>query len=114
LKYLSEGVFDFIYIDADHKYDNFKEDLINAKRLINKNFGVICGDDLEKIPTSFLINIAKKYKNRDYLSGDLNYHPGVCLAISEQFHAVNMIDGFWWVVCKNGEFTDSFINETDL
>lgn len=104
LNLFKEQIFDFIYIDADHKYESVKTDIVNAKKLINREFGVICGDDLEKLPTPELVGIARKYKNRDYLKGEYGYHPGVCLAVSEEFGSVNMVDGFWWIVCENGSF----------
>ncbi|MEM5494323.1 class I SAM-dependent methyltransferase [Hoeflea sp. AS16] len=104
LPLFKEDCFDFIYIDADHKYESVKADIVNAKRLVNKNFGIVCGDDLEKLPTPELVDLARQYKDRDYIKGDYGYHPGVCLAVSEEFASVNMSDGFWWVVCKNGEF----------
>ncbi|WP_186307921.1 class I SAM-dependent methyltransferase [Paraburkholderia sp. BCC1884] len=97
--------FDFIYIDADHKYDSVKRDIVNAKRLINKEYGIICGDDLEKLPTPGLVELARQYKDRDFIKGDYGYHPGVCLAVAEEFEQVSMIDGFWWVVCKNGSYS---------
>jgi len=105
LPFFKDGSFDFIYIDADHKYASVKDDIINAKRLINKNYGIICGDDLEKIPSPELVELARTYKDRDYIKGDYSYHPGVCLAVYEEFESVNMIDGFWWVVCKNDTFS---------
>jgi methyltransferase family protein len=104
LPLFKEDCFDFIYIDADHKYESVKADIVNAKRLVNKKFGIVCGDDLEKLPTPELVDLARQYKDRDYIKGDYGYHPGVCLAVSEEFASVNMSDGFWWVVCKNGEF----------
>ena len=105
LPLFKDGSFDFIYIDADHKYAAVKDDIVNAKRLINKTYGIICGDDLEKLPSPELVDLAKSYKDRDYIRGDYSYHPGVCLAVSEEFDSVNMIDGFWWIVCKNGVFS---------
>jgi len=27
------------------------------------------------------------------------------LAVGEAFVEVNMVNGFWWVYCKNGKFT---------
>ena len=72
---------------------------------MNKNFGIICGDDLEKLPTEELITVAKMNKNRDFLRQDNeHYHPGVLLSISEEFDRVNMINGFYWIVCINGKF----------
>lgn len=104
LPLFKDACFDFIYIDADHKYESVKSDIVNAKRLVNKKFGIICGDDLEMLPTREIVDLARDYKDRDYIKGDYGYHPGVCLAISEEFASVNMSDGFWWVVCKDGEF----------
>lgn len=66
---LKDGIFDFIYIDGDHKYENVKSDILHAKRLINKKFGVICGDDLDKVPTEELTELSKDFKNRDFLRG---------------------------------------------
>ena len=80
LPFLKDDSFQFIYIDGDHKYENCKKDLQQAKRLVNKNFGIICGDDLEKLPTEELITVAKMNKNRDFLRQDNeHYHPGVLL-----------------------------------
>jgi len=107
LKLIKDESFDFIYIDADHKYEAVKNDIQNSKRLINKKWGIICGDDLEKKPTPELIDVAKNFKDRDYLKGNYGFHPGVCLAISEEFKEVNMENGFWWVYCNNGEFSSS-------
>ena len=105
LPLLKADSFDVIYIDGDHKYSSAKADIVSAKHLINKNFGIICGDDLEKLPTPELLDIALQYKDRDYLRGDCNFHPGVCLAVAEEFLHINMVEGFWWVFCVNGAFT---------
>lgn len=114
LNLFKDSSFDFIYIDADHKYESVKQDITHAKRLINKEFGIICGDDLEKAPTAELIELAKQYKDRDYLKGEYCYHPGVCLAVAEAFPAVNMTEGFWWICCVNGEFTTTPFSPDEL
>jgi hypothetical protein len=100
---IKDNSYELIYVDGDHKYDNAKRDIIQAKRLINKNapYSIICGDDLELLPNKELIEIAKLHKDRDYVN---NFHPGVLLAISEEFSQVNMHNGFWWIVVRNGEF----------
>jgi predicted O-methyltransferase YrrM len=105
LPLLSENSFDFIYVDGDHKYESVKSDLQQAKRLVNKDFGIICGDDLERIPTTELYELAQKNKDRDFLRHPHNFHPGVLLAVAEEFSAVNMVNGFWWVVCVDGNFS---------
>lgn len=100
---LPNSSFDFIYIDADHKYDSVKQDIVQAKRLIDRRNGVVCGDDLEKLPPPELIELARQHPDRDYLKGSYGYHPGVCLAVAEEFPAVNMVDGFWWIEYRDGE-----------
>ena len=104
-----DDYFDFIYIDGDHKYEKVKSDIKQAKRLINKKYGIICGDDLDKIPTPELLKIAKNHKNLDALRGDYQFHPGVMLAVSEEFKIVNMANSFWWIVCVNGKFDDKIL-----
>lgn len=103
LNFFKDGMFDFIYIDGDHKYSNVKSDIQQAKRLVNRNFGVICGDDLEVMPDNNLCEISKKYLMRDFLfDPQFNFHPGVLAAIYEEFEKVNMKNGFWWVTYING------------
>ena len=34
-------------------------------------------------------------------------HLGVALAVSENFTKVNEKNGFWWVYCIDGKFTDT-------
>jgi hypothetical protein len=101
---LKDESFDFIYIDGDHKYEKVKIDIQQAKRLVNKKYGIICGDDLEKLPTPELVKISQGHKDRDYLRGGHEFHPGVLLAVAEELPVVNMINGFWWILCVNGEF----------
>jgi len=109
LPMLRDDCFDFIYIDGDHKYEHAKKDIQQAKRLVNKKFGIICGDDLDRQPNPELIEIAKNHRNRDYLRGEQQFHPGVLLAVSEEFPAVNMVNGIWWIVCSGGRFTTEIL-----
>jgi len=104
LRYLQEGTFDFIYIDGDHKYEKVKSDIKEAKRLISKEFGLICGDDLEKLPSKELYELAKQHPERDYLRAPHEFHPGVLAAVYEEFDGVNMFNGFWWIVMAGGKF----------
>ena len=62
LPLLKDDSFDLIYIDGDHKYENSKNDIAQAKRLVKKTFGIICGDDLEKLPTPELMAVSKNHK----------------------------------------------------
>lgn len=105
LPVLGSDLFDFIYIDGDHKYENIKLDIREAKRLVKKDFGIICGDDLEVMPTPELYELAKQHPKLDYLRDPHNFHPGVLAAIHEEFETVNMVNGFWWTFCVDGDFT---------
>lgn len=99
----ADNLFDLIYVDGDHTYLNAKSDIVQAKRLIKKTspYAIICGDDLEFHPTPELVALAEIHKDRDYVNG---FHPGVLLAISEEFSTVNIHNGFWWVVVRNGNY----------
>lgn len=110
LSSMASDQFDFIYIDGDHKYTNAKNDIEQAKRLIKKDFGIICGDDLERLPTPELYDLSKGFPDRDYLREPYNLHPGVLMAVHEAFSEVDMTNGFWWVACINGKFLRLNIN----
>ena len=109
--------FDFIYVDGDHKYDKVKKDLKEAKRLVNKDCGLICGDDLEKLPTEELYQLAMQNLNRDCLRNP-KFHPGVLAGIKEEFESVHMINGFWWVAYRGGvldmEFCKPIVEQSSL
>tara|TARA_B100000989_G_C19508624_1_gene457770 strand:+ start:848 stop:1603 length:756 start_codon:yes stop_codon:yes gene_type:complete len=90
------GSFDIIYLDGSHYYQDIKADIKIAKNLI-RNGGVICGDDLELLPTEEIYAYASAKKNVDYTQWkDKSFHPGVLLAVYEEFDAVKMDKGFWW------------------
>ena len=98
---LASDSLDFIYIDGDHKYEAVKSDLVEARRLINKDYGVICGDDLELFPTDELYQVAINHKDEDFIRTDAGegFHPGVLAAVFETFDLdmIYMKNGFWWV-----------------
>jgi hypothetical protein len=99
-----DGIFDFIYIDGDHKYSSVATNIRDAKRLAKNSFSLICGDDLEKMPAADLLKVARENLTRDYLRHPHGFHPGVMVAVHEEFGEVNMINGFWWVFKKDGKF----------
>ncbi len=107
---LNSDYFDFIYIDGDHKYDAVKSDIVAAKRMIKKDYGIICGDDLEFLPTKELVELAKLNKNSDVTHDGILFHAGVLLAVSEEFEKVNMRDCFWWIACINGKFEPAHLH----
>ena len=105
MSYLKEDFFDLIFIDGSHYYLDVKSDIERAKKIVKKDFGIICGDDLEEFPTTSTIEKAKAaIKFDSHVDG---FHPGVLVAISEEFNSVNMKDGFWFVYCIDAKFTVS-------
>jgi hypothetical protein len=102
MKYLPEESFDLVYIDGSHYYSQVSQEINQAKRLVKKEFAIISGDDLEVFPNEVNLLEAAEHLNQDFYNG---YHPGVLLAVGEAFDEVNMVNGFWWVYVKNGEFT---------
>jgi len=103
---LRDGYFDIIYIDGHHGYEYVLSDIRNAKRLISDG-GIICGDDLEK-QVGEVDNIALKAQKdqiagSDPLSGS-PYHPGVTLAVFEEFGTINPFIGLWAVRKAGTEF----------
>lgn len=104
LQRLRDDQFDFIYVDGDHKYASVRQNLIDAARLARNQQSIICGDDLEHLPSPELLEVARAHRERDYLREPHNFHPGVMLAVHEQFGRVGMANGFWWVFKQDGRF----------
>ncbi len=108
MMHLKPQTFDFIYIDGSHYYDYVRKDIALAKILI-KDGGCICGDDLEVALSAPEIEaLARKNIDKDFIYATLadgtpvNFHPGVALAVAEEIGAVNQEHGFWWVWRRNG------------
>jgi hypothetical protein len=92
--------FDFIYIDGSHYYADVVQDIRLAKSLV-KDGGIICGDDLEVSPTEELAALARRNLDRDFIESEAPnawFHPGVLLAVSEEFASVTNRAGFWSVI----------------
>jgi len=102
MKKLSEESFNLVYIDGSHYYPKVSQEIEHTKRIVKRNFAIISGDDLEVLPNEVNLLEAAEHLDQDFYNG---YHPGVLLAVGEAFVEVNMVNGFWWVYCKNGKFT---------
>lgn len=100
---MRDGLFDFIYIDGDHKYESVRRNLRDAKRLARPT-ALICGDDLELLPDAEKLELARQNRDKDYLREPHNFHPGVMLAVHEEFGEVRMSNGFWWIVKRDGDY----------
>ena len=91
--------FDIVFIDADHRYQCIRLDIHMSKELVREG-GVICGDDLEKqvheIIDHTMFNSALG-RGLDGVRDDDNvgYHPGVTLAVFEEFGRIETFEGLW-------------------
>lgn len=104
-KVLKNNEFDFIYIDGDHSYTQFKKDLTNYTKFC-KNGGIVCGDDLEILPSELDLENARRNSEKDLILDSKtrkHFHPGIALVIHEFFGKVSMLNGFWAMrKTKNG------------
>lgn len=66
------GLFDSIYLDGSHYYDDINEDIKNAKKICNKEFSLICGDDLENHPSKDLVEYSKLNLNKYFCEKKIN------------------------------------------
>jgi len=87
LETLKYGQFDFIFIDADHRYAATLSDIQKTKKLL-KPGGILCGHDCEG-------RLSESNKDEVYLNSNLDhcpsifekfseYHPGVVRAVYEE------------------------------
>lgn len=101
---LQHGSFDCVFIDGAHDYKTVKGEIEVSQKLIKvadedydveqqfMNSGIICGDDLDVIPSYEKYLEAIPYSSDDYHD---NYHPGVLRAITESFQYIFVKDGIW-------------------
>jgi predicted O-methyltransferase YrrM len=82
---LKDDFFDFIYIDADHRYSGVSQDLKNYYPKLKKG-GVFCGHDCESDTYD------DRYIEDDYVGGK---HHGVIKAVGEMFNPVMIEANIW-------------------
>jgi SAM-dependent methyltransferase len=103
---------DMSYVDGSHYYNDVVQDFRQVKRVLRNDFAVVCGDDLEYLPTPELLKLAKQHPQVDWLTeataegAGTGFHPGVMLAIEEEFgrEVVHVENGFWWIFKRGGKF----------
>jgi len=97
LPYLQDQSFDVLYIDGDHAYESALFDIRAAKRLV-KTGGFICGDDLEVQGIECDLDFIRDNLTFDLVTVpelDRYCHPGVTMAVHEEFGQVSAYHGFW-------------------
>ena len=105
LPQLKNSIYDIVFIDADHTYNPVKKDIEESLRLV-KEGGIICGDDLNLQMHEIDNKNALENKHKDFIEDPKtkkNFHPGVTVAVAEQFGEVSAWGGFWAMQkTKNG------------
>jgi len=105
-----ENFFDFVYVDGDHSYSQFRRDLLGFKKLV-KVGGVLCGDDFELELSKVDASYAKEHKESDTIIDPRTgkgFHPGISVALHEIFGGVSSREGFWAIrrTADGWEFID--------
>jgi len=96
-KLFLDETFDLIFIDANHRYKDTKED-INLWYPKVKKDGILCGHDCEIICSKDGSMNIKNLFNAGFID-IIGLHPGVILAVSERFEKKAHIEGdrIWWI-----------------
>jgi SAM-dependent methyltransferase len=103
---------DVAYVDGSHYYNDVVQDFRQVKRVLRDDFSVVCGDDLEYLPTPELLVLAKHHPQVDWLTearakgAGNGFHPGVLLAVEEEFgrEVIHIQNGFWWIIKRSGKY----------
>lgn len=86
---LAEGVFDLVFIDADHSYQAVKDDIVWWRSKV-KPGGILCGHDCEARAPEIGFDLLRKHLRDDTCEGTARFprvHPGSILAVHEAFGA---------------------------
>ncbi|MEL0102057.1 MAG: class I SAM-dependent methyltransferase [Gammaproteobacteria bacterium] len=113
---LKNEIYDVVFIDADHTYKSVSKDIKNSLRLV-KDGGIICGDDLNLQLCEIDKDYANKNKDKDFIKDPLtnkNYHPGVTLAVFEEFGEVSSWGGFWAMQRRNNTWQKFSLKNMDV
>ncbi|MBF0538949.1 MAG: class I SAM-dependent methyltransferase [Nitrospirae bacterium] len=95
---LKENSFDFIFIDADHRYKQVSQDIRSYMPLVRRPGGIFCGHDCEGTIGDFDLDFLQGHKDVDFYQ---SVHCGVILAVGETFLDDYSINCSIWSVCAS-------------
>ena len=107
---LADKVFDFVYIDGDHRYEQAKRDICNYSSFV-KDVGVLCGDDCEGRVNDFNLDFLNRGKDIDYHE---TVHCGVVLAVGEFFDQYSINYDIWSVRRSGTDWTPTNLKYDDI
>lgn len=87
-------LFDVIYIDGSHYYEDVLSDIKISKKLL-KDGGVLCGDDLELQMHECDESVVRGNLDKDFIIE--GFHPGVTAAVWDVLGRVECKNSVWWV-----------------
>jgi hypothetical protein len=82
---IEDGSLDICFIDADHRYEFVKKDILTYLPKVKKG-GILCGHDAEN--NHLMDTLTEEERHIDYVGGK-HCHPGVLFALKEIFVSQN-------------------------
>jgi len=92
-KILKENIFDMIFIDGDHRYENTLKDIQQYSPLV-KDKGILCGHDCEGYISDYDIDFLQSGKSVD---DHESVHCGVVLSVGSTFKQYSLNYSIWSV-----------------
>lgn len=91
---LKEKIFDLIFFDADHRYENINKDIEKFSPMIKPVGGILCGHDCEGYLSDYDLKFLEAGKNADIYE---SVHCGVVLAVGKKFKNYSINHAVWSV-----------------
>lgn len=92
---LKEQVFDLIFIDGDHRYDQTQRDIRNYASFVKSDGGILCGHDCEGYISDFDESFLNQGKDVDCHE---TVHCGVVLAVGSVFKDYSINHSIWSLI----------------
>lgn len=108
---LAAGVFDLVFLDADHRYQQLLQEIAQYGPLLRRDGGIFCGHDCEGRISDY---------DRDFLEAgkDVDCHEavhcGVVLAIGTSFTDSSVNHGIWSVRRTDGDWEPTRLSYPEI